>query len=231
MTQALSIDEFQRVLPTKVKKSVNAELMNQINTTLTNPEEFEAFRDNLVSYTNVMREGKFKVQNYIDAVKYVSFKLMGDTNILAYSKTFPSKITRFTAEGVSSKDIASYCTAYNKSKLVNLIYEQTLIPSHVLNADMYQKALNVQAELMKSANSEKVRTDAANSILTHLKRPESQKVELNIGLKETSEIQDLRAATQALVAQQREMLQTGNWNAKEAAHSKLVVDGEYEEID
>jgi hypothetical protein len=34
---------------------------------------------------------------------------------------------------------------------------QTLVPSYVLNADLYQKALNTSAELMISAKSEKVR--------------------------------------------------------------------------
>ena len=63
-------------------------------------------------------------------------------------------------------------TSYNKNKLVNLILEQSMIPSWVLNQDMYQKALNVQCELMLTANSEKV-SDAANSILTHLKPPQS----------------------------------------------------------
>ena len=161
----------------------------------------------------------------MEAVKYVSHKLMGCTNIDAYSKTFPDKIIRFSAQGVSSKDIASYVTAYNKSKLVNAIMEQTLVPMWVLNQDLYQKALNVQAELMISANSEKVRSDAANSLLTHLKQPETQKVELNIGMKEDNSISELRKATQELVAQQRRALESGSMNAQEVAHSR-VIEGE-----
>ena len=222
----LTIDLFKKALPDKVKKSVNQELIDQVNKMLSDPDMYEHYRENMLSYTSVMADGKFKISNYIDAVKYVSHKLMGCTNLLAYTKTFPDKYNGFVAKGVSSSDIASYVTAYNKSKLVNLIFAQTLVPSYVLNADMYQKALNVQAELMVSANSEKVRSDAANSILTHLKMPETQKIELDIGVKQDSSIDALRASTLELVAMQRQMIKAGAMSAGEMAGSKLVIEGE-----
>ena len=226
----LTVDEFKSALPDKVKRSVNQELIDQINTTLSDPEMYEAYRDNLISYTKVMADGKFKISNYIDAVRYVSHKLMGCTNIEAYTKTFPDKYQRFVQQGVSAKDIASYVTAYNKSKLVNLIFEQTLIPSYVLNQDLYQKALNVQADLMINAKSEKVRCDAANSLLTQLKIPETQKVELDIGIKEDGSIAALRATTMELARQQRLMVESGAMNAQEIAHGKLIIEGECQEV-
>ena len=226
----LTVDQFRQALPDKVKKSVSQELIDQINTTLAEPELFEAYRDNLLSYSKVMADGRFKVDQYISAVKYVSHKLMGSTNIDAYSKTFPDKMQRFAATGVSSKDIASYVTAYNKSKLVNLIFEQTLIPTYVLNQDLFQRALNVQADLMTNANGEKVRCDAANSLLSHLKMPETQKVELDISVKEDSAIAALRETTLALARQQRMMLEAGAMNAQEVAHSRLIIDVETKEV-
>jgi hypothetical protein len=228
---ALTVEQFQNALPTTLKRSINQDLIDKINNTLSEPEMYEAYRDNLLSYTRVMADGRFKIENYIDAVKYVSHKLMGATNIEAYSKTFPDKITRFTAQGVTAKDIASYVTAYNKSKLVNLIFEQTLIPSYVLNQDLYQKALNVQADLMINAKSEKVRCEAANSLLTQLKMPEVKKVELDIGVKEDSSIAALRNTTLELARQQRMMVESGAMNAQEVAHGQLIIDVVAEEID
>ncbi len=228
---ALTIDQFKQALPDKVRKTINQELIDQINTTLSDPELYESYRDNLLSYTKVMADGRFKVSGYIDAVRYVSHKLMGCSNIDAYTKTFPDKYARFIQQNVQAKDIASYVTAYNKSKLVNLIFEQTLIPSYVLNQDLYQKALNVQAELMVSSHSDKVRCDAANSLLTHLKMPETQKIELEIGVKEDSSIQALRDSTMALARQQRMMMEAGAMNAQDIAHTKLqVVDVEAVEV-
>jgi len=226
----LTVDQFKIALPDKVKKSINQELIDQINATLSDPDMYEAYRENLLSYTKVMADGRFKIGDYVNAVKYVSHKLMGASNIEAYVKTFPDKYQRFTSQGVASKDIASYVTAYNKSKLVNLIMEQTLVPSYVLNQDLYQKALNVQAELMLTAKSEKVRSDAAAHLMAALKMPETQKVELDIGVKEDGSIAALRATTLELARQQRLMVEAGAMNAQEVAHSKLVLDVEAKEI-
>ena len=228
---ALTVDEFKSALPDKLRKTVSQELIDEVNTILSNPEEFENYRNNLISYTSVMADGKFTIPQYLDAVRYVSFKLMGCTNIDAYIKTFPARYQNHLANGTSAKDISSYVSAYNKSKLVNLIYAQTMIPSHVLNQDLFQQALNVQADLMLNANSEKVRTDAANSLLTHLKQPEVKKVELDITHKQDDSIEILRQSTLELVRQQKLALEAGQITATQAAHQKLhVVDVETKEI-
>lgn len=224
--QTLTEDEFKAALPEKMKKSVNTQLISQINQTLSQPEEYEQFRENLISYAAVLKDGKFKMSQYIAAVKYTSYKLMGETNILAYSKTFPAKIQAFNAQGTASKDIASYVTAYNKSKLVNLIMEQALVPTWVLNQDMFQTALNVQYELATTAKSEKVRSDAANSLLTHLKQPENTKFELDVNIKADSSIAALQAETHRLVAQQQQNLRAGVTDMKEVAESAVVIDND-----
>ena len=227
---SLTLETFRTALPDKVKKTINQELMDNINKTLSDPDMFETYRENLLSYASVMADGRFKMESYVSAVKYVSHKLMGASNIAAYIKTFPDKYQDFINRGIETKDIASYVTAYNKSKLVNLIMEQTLIPSYVLNQDLYQKALNVQAELMLNAKSEKVRSDAANSLLNQLKMPEVNKVQLDVNVKEDGSIAALRESTLELVRQQRLMVQAGAMNAQEVAHSKLVIDVESREV-
>ena len=226
----LTLETFRTALPDKVKKTINQELMDSINKTLSDPDMFETYRENLLSYASVMADGRFKMESYVSAVKYVSHKLMGASNIAAYIKTFPDKYQDFINRGIETKDIASYVTAYNKSKLVNLIMEQTLIPSYVLNQDLYQKALNVQAELMLTAKSEKVRSDAANSLLTQLKMPEVNKVQLDVNVKEDGSIAALRESTLELVRQQKLMVQAGAMNAQEVAYSKLVIDVESREV-
>lgn len=221
MNSQLTVDQFKQVMPKQIQGKITEELVDKVNQLALDDEFKEQYRDNLLSYTSVMQDGKFTMEQYLNAVRYVSFKLMGDTNIKAYMRTFPDKYKGFKQKGVADKDIASYITAYNKTKLVNLIFEQTLIPSHVLNADMYQKALNVQVELMMEANSEKVRSDAANSILTHLKPPETKKLELEVSHKESSVIDDLRSAVADFSRVQKDAVASGSISAKDAAHSKL----------
>jgi len=215
---------FVRCLPKKIKTKVTPEMVNEINGLLTDSQLRENFRENLLSYTGVMADGKYKLSEYINAVKYISCKLLGSSNIEAYTKTFPHRFQRLVNEGADDKTISAYVAGYNKTQLVNKVLEQTLVPSHVLNADMYQAALNRQAHLMIHANSEKVQSDAANSLLTHLKMPETTKIELDIGIKDDKSIDELRAATLALAAQQKEMIRSGAMGVKEVAHSKLVLE-------
>lgn len=222
MSPPVTEEQLKAALPGKLKTTISKTLIKQVNTRLNNPESWEVYKENLLSYGHVMKDGKFKIEQYIHAVKYVSFKLLGLTNKDAYKNTFPDKYQNFLLTGVSSKDIASYTSAYNKTKLVNLIYEQTLIPTHVLNAPMFQQALNTQASLMINARSEKVRSDAANSILTHLKRPEAQKVELDIGLNKDKTLDTLRATTLALMNMQKQAIQNNLLNADDVAKQKLI---------
>jgi len=221
--ELLTQEMFVRVLPKKIKTKVTSEMVSNINALLIDPALRENFRDNLLSYTGVMADGKYKLQGYIDAVKYVSCKLLGASNVEAYTKTFPHRFQRLVNEGADDKTISSYVAGYNKTQLVNKVLEQTLVPMHVLNQDLYQRALNKQASLMINAKSEKVQTDAANSLLTHLKAPETQKIELDIGVKGDKSIDELRETTLALVSQQKKMIESGMMNVKEVAHSKLAV--------
>ena len=228
--QILTPEEFKSALPVQFKKNVNQQLIDSINATIADPEIYETYRDNLVGFSHILQKGKFRLDNYVEAVRYVSFKHMGFTNKDAYAKTFPDKIKRFKLLAVADKDIASYCTAYNKSKLVTLLYEQSMIPFWLLNQDVRQKALNTQVDLMFNARSEKVRSDAANSVLTHTKQPDTHKIELDIGVQENGAIDALRAQTLELVVQQRQMLQAGLVSSEEIAHKKLISDAEYTDV-
>jgi len=46
---ALTVEQFKVALPDKVKKSINQELIDKINATLSDPDMYEAYRDNLLS--------------------------------------------------------------------------------------------------------------------------------------------------------------------------------------
>ena len=231
MGTQLTKEQFKATLPKAVRGNVSQEVMDKINQVLADPLMGDQLRENLLSYTGVMTNGKFKMEDYLYAVKYVSHKLMGSSNFEAYIKTFPDRYQTLLTNGTQSKDIHSYVSAYNNNKLVNLIFEQTLVPTHVLNADVFQKAINVQADLMMNAKSEKVRCDAANSLLTQLKAPEVKKVELDIGVKEDGSIAALRATTLELARQQRLMVESGAMNAQEVAHGKLIIEGTAEVVE
>ena len=205
----LSESQFKIALPPQMHGAVTPELMQLINSSLKNEEAMEIYKENLLSFTSVLQQGKFKLSSYVNAVRYVGFKIMGSSNKDAYIRTFPDKYQKFLKDSVNEKDIASYITAYNKSKLVNLIFAQAQIPTYILNAPLFQQAINVQAALMMNAKSEMVRFQAANSLLTHLKAPETTKVELDIGITHNTVIDDYEKAMRQMVAKQKELIMAG----------------------
>lgn len=232
MNHVMTVAQFKDALPSQLKKSVNQELIDNVIYSMgKEPEEMETYRDNLISYVHVLKDGKFKIEQYVDAVRYVSFKLMGLTNLDSYTRTFPKRYATHLANGTTPKAISSYVSIYNKSKLVNLIFEQTLIPIHIMNADKLQQAINTQASIMLDEDvSPKVRSDAANSLMTHLKPPETRKLELEVNHKQDSVIAVLQEQTTKLVAQQRVALQSGSMNASEVANQSITFNSTCEEV-
>jgi hypothetical protein len=218
----ISEDEIREALPKHLRNSVSSVVIDRINEVLQDNDLRENFTQNFMTYTKVLSEGRFSMDEYVNAVTYVSYKLIGLTNQDAFKQTFPNKYHRYCAEGKSAGAISSFVAAYNKTKLVNLIYEQTLIPTHVLNAHIYQEAINIQADLMRHAKSEKVRSDAANSLMTQLKRPETTKIELDVGVKQSSIIDELRDAVNALTVQQRNAIQSGSVTAGSILGEKII---------
>ena len=225
----LSVDEVAQALPANLKSAATQQLTDLVNNIVSDPLVAEQVRDNFIGYANVLKDGKFKIEDYVHAVTYVSFKLMGYSNQEAYYRTFPQRHQALLAKGASKKDISAYVSAYHKGKLVNLIMEQTLIPTWVLNQDIFQKAINVQADLMVNATSEKVRAEAANSLLTHLKRPEAKEVNLKLGVTEDPALGQLQEALRNLAVQQIDAIENGVPTRQIAAQP--IVDAEYSEVD
>lgn len=205
----LTVAEVAKAVPAHLKTAVTASLVGQLNTLQVDPQHAEAIRDNFLSYTKVLGEGRFKLEDYLYAVKYVSFKLMGYTNQDAYLRTFPDRHEKMREAGRTSQEISSYVSIYAKGKLVNLILEQSMIPTWVLNQDTYQQAINTQADLMLNANSEMVRMQAANSILQHLKKPDAVGPLINIDQRDMSGISELTGALNKLAESQLKALQSG----------------------
>lgn len=225
----LSKDEVVSAVPTHLRSNITDDFVNKVNSVSTDPEVAEQIRNNFVSYASILREGRFKTEDYLNAVAYVSFKLMGYNNEESYARTFPQRHAALKARGASNKDISAYVAAYNKNKLVNLIFEQTFIPTWVMNQDIYQEAINTQADLMMNARSEKVRSDAANSILTHLKKPEKKEVDLNIGVQENTGMVDLKNLLTDLAERQQQAIEQG-LTTREIAHQPLISAGAKGEI-
>lgn len=230
MSITLTESEFKESLPKALQGKVNKEVIKQINDVLTDPDTAEMMRDNIIGFSSVLQEGKFKISSYLDAVKYVSFRMMGNSTKIAYVKTFPDRYNDFKARGLSDKVISSHVSAYNKNKLVTLVYTQSLVPTSILNADVLQEAINTQREIMLDKDvSPKVRSDAANSLMVNLKRPEESAIEMSIDVKDTGALHDLKELSRNLAQTFVNNINNGSQSSKEVAEYK-IIQGEYEEV-
>lgn len=223
----LTRDQIEKALPANLKGAATQTLTDAVNTLVTDPIVAEQIRENFLSYTKVLQEGKFKVDDYLHAVAYVSFKLMGYSNKDAYCRTFPQRHALLLSKGITEKDLSAYVAAYARGKLVNLILEQTLIPVWVTNHAVYQDAINTQADLMRNAQSEMVRTTAANSILTHLAKPKEAAALVNIDMRETSGMNELKDTLVKLAEQQRQLIEAGVSPKAIAAQNIIDVDAKH----
>ena len=220
--QLMTVDLLKVALPKNLQGNATQEFADTINQLALDPETCEEVRSNFLTYSKVLQEGKWKTQDYLSAVVYVTHKLMGYTNQDSYIRTFPDRYQALRARGATDKDISAYVAAYHKNKLVNAILEQSLIPAHLLYQDAFHAAIQTQMRLMTTANSEKVQAEAANSILTHLKAPEVKKVELDVNVKQHGGIEDLRETMAELARQQKALIEEGKASPTQMARQPVV---------
>lgn len=219
----LTETEFMEALPVKYQTNVQEGTLEKINEILKEPEMLQTYRDNFISYTHILQNGKYKLEDYTNAIKYCSYKMAGLSNKDAYIKTFPDRYRQHKNNCTSEKAIDSYICAYNKNKLVTSILEQAYVPVWLINQDAVQKAINTLLDVVTNSESDKCRVDASVGLLNHLKPPENKKIQLDIGMDSAaSTIAEMRQAMKDLVSVQAQELSNGNLNAKHVIEGNII---------
>jgi len=223
MDKPLGLDVLRAAVPKGRRHNITQDLTDTINAVVEDPEVRDSFRSNIIGFTDVLTDPKITITAYVQAVRYCSYKLMGHLDFDSYVKTFPERYERMLDDGKTMEHIRAIVSQYNGGKTVMRILEQTLMPTHVLNYDIYQQAVNTQCQIMLNPLvSDKVRSDAANSLMIALKQPETQKVKIDVTVKDDDSIRELKEVTLELAKQQRELIKSGGADAKVVAESKLV---------
>lgn len=226
--ELITLEQLRDAVPKKSKNVITQDLLDDLNNMALDEQFRENYRDNLIGFASILTEGKYKITDYLNAVRYVGFRLMGNNKINSYMKAFPDRYDKFIATGASAKTIASYSTAYSKGELVNKILGQSMIPIHIMNQDILQSAINKQYAIMNNpAASYKVQSDAATSLMVNLRPPEAKEVKLEIDVKTHSYIDDLRESANAFANAQIEKIVEGTVTAEDVARADLVIIDEY----
>ena len=216
--------EIREALPVHLRSKVTDSLLDKLNTISRDPSVAEEIKNNFVGFNNVMKDGKFKFEDYLNACAYSTFKMMGYSNQQAWGMTFPDKLAKMRAENRDDNYISAFVASFSKGKLVNIILEQAMIPSFVLNQDLHQKALNICATIMVSSESDKVRVEAAKAILDATKAPEKSQIQLDVTFKDNSGMSELKQLMQEVAGNQIKQIESGK-KTQDVAHESMFEKG------
>ena len=201
--------ELQELVPKKQRNVVTEDLVTLINDVASDDTIGDEFRQNMVSYSTVLSQGKYSLEEYMNANHFITLLLLQHKDIDAYKNVFPDRYMRLSAKGLTRSQISSYATNYKQTKLVSAILEQTMVPTSVLNAPMYQEALNHSRYLMLNARSETVQQKAAETIMTQLKAPEAAKLEVDISINKGDIVNDNETFMMELAEKKLELMRLG----------------------
>lgn len=222
---ALNQSEVMSALPAHLRTAVTPQFVDKLNNIAADPLYAEEFERNFVSYSKVLMGGKYKTDDYLNAVAYVTYKLLGHTNQDAYKFTFPDRQRQMVAKGYDAKQISSFVSAYHKGQLVSAILEQTMVPAFVLHASKFHQAIGVLAEIaLDDSALNKDRVAAADSLAKHLTAPVAKEINVNLGVQESSGMAELREGMLQMAIQQKRMIEEG-FDVKQIAEQGLIIPG------
>ena len=230
----MTVEEWRRIFPKKRKEFINQELVDLINDAEARGD-FDGFlEENIISFQSILQDGRYKVKDFVKAVEYCCYYLNGDDQAEAYVKTFPEKVKRRILEGKSA-----YATGapamYHRGQLVQKILAQMQIPTRMIHRHKLDDAIMTQYNLMMSPRtSDRIKMECASSLMTFLKEPEDQKVELEIGIKKDESAKALESKLLELADAQVEAFKRGHniTDLQKLSYSEEeeVEDAEIEEV-
>lgn len=219
----IELATVSRMLPKSHRTLLSQDFLDRIEASVKDSDIADHFKENFISYLGVLTTGKYSMEDYTNAVKYISYKLLGMTNQKAYIATFPDRYERLVNEGKDDDTIACYVRAYNQNKLVIQIYEQTMVPTYVLNAPLHQEALSELAKMIRDPGVRGMaKVKACEAILQYTKQPDVVKGEIKIGIEQQDTIAELREATEGLAAMLQNSLKSKSQTLADVAKAPVI---------
>lgn len=216
-------EDLKVVMQPRFVNAIPDEAIDWINDLISDPDMGESYHENMVTYQSVLLEGRYKTESYLNAVKYCTHIVRGDTQKDSYAITFPNRLKEWDLQSKPAKERASIISGYHRTQLVQKILSQAMIPVWLTNQDTYQEAVNTQAELMRYSKSDMVRHLAAKNLLETLARPTEAKISIDINQKENVFMKELKDSVEDLVIAQKKAIESGAMSVKDIAESTIKI--------
>lgn len=238
MGKELTIEELKAAIPSR-KNTINEDIVQIINEANNEPEfQGVSLLDTLVTYESLMTKNKAGIREFVDAAKFCAYLVsMEDNYTEAYKRTFGYRDfvkARLDAKSGTKEynELSFAASRYRReSKLVTDLLTYSQVPLRMFFMGARFEAVNVLVTEMKTAQYSRDRIAAAKEVLLALKEPENVKIELDIGVKETSAVQSLNAQLAEFANNSMKHLEAGTTDLTKLGSMKAkeeVIDADIE---
>jgi len=231
MGQLLTIEDVKQAMPRK-KSFVTQEAVDIINASTTEPEfQGESLLQTASTYEAVLKGARASVPEYLNAIRFCSYMTANDSNYTeAYKKVFAERDFVRDRRNLATDDpkyteLTSAASRYRRTKLVVDILTASQVPLDMIFTGQRYKAIGILATVMETARYDRDKINAAKELLAATKGADNLKIELDVGVKEDSAVQQLNDQLAQMAARQKAMLESGASNLTEFG-SMIVKDSD-----
>jgi hypothetical protein len=217
-------------VPEHFRSAITQDLLDKLHQLESNPVLANHIQETMVDYISVLRDSPCSMDTYLRLVTFLTGRMRGDDVLACYAKAYPERYAQLVSIGSTEADIRRHAATIEKGKMYVSLVQQALVPSWILNHRAYQQAVTVQVDLMMNSASDMVKTQAANSLLTHLSRPkEASNLIINNNVNAgDDDLGMLKAMMSSLSNKQRDSITVGSATTRDVLDLKASEDGVYE---
>ena len=241
MSKELTLADVKNAMPLR-KGAITQEAVDIINASQNDPEfQGESLVQTAGIYESVLKGARASVPEYLNAIRFCAYMSTNDSNYTeAYKKVFSNRDFVQQRMNLPTNDprygeLTSAASRYRRTKLVTDILTVSQVPLDLIFTGHRYKAIGVLAEVMESGKYDRDRINAAKELLAATKGPENMKIELDVGVSESSAVQQLNDQLAEIAGRSLKHLQAGSTNLKELGAMKVtsddILEGEFKQND
>ena len=241
MSRELTLADVKNAMPLR-KGAITQEAVDIINASQNDPEfQGESLVQTAGIYESVLKGARASVPEYLNAIRFCAYMSTNDSNYTeAYKKVFSNRDFVQQRMNLPTNDprygeLTSAASRYRRTKLVTDILTVSQVPLDLIFTGHRYKAIGVLAEVMESGKYDRDRINAAKELLAATKGPENMKIELDVGVSESSAVQQLNDQLAEIAGRSLKHLQAGSTNLKELGAMKVtsddILEGEFKQND
>jgi len=230
MSQITTLEEVKKLLPSK-RNFVTQEAVDILNASVSDPEfQGESLLQTASIYESVLKGSRTSIPEYLNAIRFCSYMATNDSNYTeAYKKvfidrTFVKERILLPTDSPKYTELTSAASRYRRTKLVVDILTVSQVPLDMIFSGYRYKAIGVLAGIMEDSRYDRDRINAAKELLIATKGADNVKIELDVGVKDNSAVQQLNEQLSSIASRQYELISSGASSLSEIGSLRVVSD-------